>query len=375
MNRLALLALLLAACDDDGSPINPPDAPPSDGGVDAPPGPPQAIVVSGTFTPGEPGVMSALDLEALTVEQRVAPTGAVAEDPLIREHAGLLYVVNRAAGNNVTILDRSFGLVEQLATGAGSNPQDVAVVGNDLFVPAYGTAGVVVATRGSTATTTIDLSALDPDGFPDCVSAFAVGNDVYVACGLLESFVAVRAAKVVVIDATTKTVRTMVDLPSRNPFGTFERMPEQDGGHLVIPTVPDFVDFSTGCVEKITPGTTPVAAGCAVTNLALDSYAASVRFQRAGNATLMWTVAAKFDSQARGVLRVVEDGTLRAEPVSDPAAEVLVDVAVCPNGDVVAADSTLASNGLRVYRDSVERTTMPLAIGLKPNAAHGLVCY
>jgi len=33
------------------------------------------------------------------------------------------------------------------------------------------------------------------------------------------------------------------------------------------------------------------------------------------------------------------------------------------------------SNGLRVYEGSAEKTTTPLAIGLKPGSTHGLVCY
>jgi hypothetical protein len=168
----------------------------------------------------------------------------------------------------------------------------------------------------------------------------------------------------------------MIDLPSRNPFGVFERMPEDDGGHLVIPTVPDFADFSTGCVEKITPGQTPVAAGCVVTNLALGGYASSIRFQRANGATTQWMVVSKFDSEARGNVQGfdLQDNTLGGAPMT-PTTQLIVDVAVCPNDDVVVSDSTMATNGLRVYRDGTERTTAPLAIGLKPNASRGLVCY
>ena len=40
-------------------------------------------------------------------------------------------------------------LVAQLGTGAGSNPQDVAMVGNTLYVPALGTAGVVAIVSAS----------------------------------------------------------------------------------------------------------------------------------------------------------------------------------------------------------------------------------
>jgi hypothetical protein len=267
----------------------------------------------------------------------------------------------------------TYGVITQIATGAGSNPQDVARAAGKLFVPAMGTAGVVVI-EGS-ATRTIDLSALDAaDGLPDCVSAFAVDNDVYVACGLLESFVAKGPGKVAVIDATTETVRTMVDLQFANPFGVFERLPN---GHLVIPTVPDFSAFATGCLERIVPGTTPVVDGCVVTNQALDGFAASARvFEAPGADAQLYVVSSKFDTGPVGRLWQIDlaTGTLAAAPMT-PASQLIVDVAPCRNGDVVVADSTMESNGVRVYRGGTERTDAPLAIGLRPNASHGLVCY
>jgi hypothetical protein len=225
---------------------------------------------------------------------------------------------------------------------------------------------------------TIDLSALDPDGQPNCISAFAVDSDVYVACELLdENFQARGPGAIVVIDSATDTVRTMLELQNRNPFGVFERMPESLGGHLVIPTVPSFGDFSTGCVEKITPGITPVAAGCVVTNQAVDGFAASIRFQRLGALDIQWMVVSKFDTEARGALKGFDltNGTLWEDSISPPT-QLIVDVAVCPDGSVIVADQTMAANGLRVYADTLlERTTAPLAIGLKPTANHGLVCY
>src|SRR5687768_860161 len=132
------------------------------------------------------GIMSKLEVDTLTMRQNLGTV--VQGDPALREIDGKLYIINRFSGNNITILDgKTLAFEEQLSTGANSNPQDVAVVGNKLYVPAMGTAGVVVLTRGSAATTTIDLSSLDTmgmnDGTPDCVSAYAVGTKVFVACG------------------------------------------------------------------------------------------------------------------------------------------------------------------------------------------------
>ncbi len=372
--------LALVACGGDGTVQ--PDARPgtgdAPGGDDASVAAPRAVVVAGTFTPGEPGVMSVLDLATMQVEQRVAPTSAVGSDPVIRKVGGELFVVNRADGNNVTILDAAtFAVKEQLATGAGSNPQDVAVVGSKLYVPALGSTGVVVATRGSTAPTTISLANLDPDGKPDCNSAFAVGTDVYVSCGLLdENFTARGPGKVVVIDSATDTVRATLTLANANPFGAFEQMLPSAGGDLVLPTVPSFGDFSVGCVERITTGATPAVAGCVVTNQAVNGLVSRIDFQDLGATSIMWMVVSSFDSEARGKLVGFDltTDTLWPEPIS-PTTQVLGDIAVCPNDLVVVTEQTMAANGLRVYDGATEKTTAPLAIGLKPASTHGLLCY
>lgn len=374
MTRSARLLplLVLAACGD-----NWPG--PSGGAADAGPPRPRAVIVSGTFVPGEAGVMSALDLDRIAVDPRVAPNGAVGDDPMLRTFGGELFVVNRADGNNVTILDAAtFAVKAQVPTGAGSNPQDVAVVGDKLFVPAFGTAGVVVVSRATGTRVTVDLSALDPDGAPNCISAYAVGNDVYVACELLDATFTPRGpGQIAVIDAATDAVKTTFALAHANPFGVFERLPDGVlGGDLVIPTVPSFFDFSTGCVERVQTGAAPKANGCVVTNSELGGYVARIAFQHGGPSSIQWMVVSKFDTEARGNLQGYDLSTSDLWPAPfTPPTQLVVDAAICPNDLVVVADQTMAANGLRVYDGPIEKTAGALPFGLKPNSAHGLACY
>jgi hypothetical protein len=375
MSRSALgVLVLLAACGDN---LGRPDAaPPADA---APPPGPRAVIVAGNFMPGEAGVMSVLAFDPLEVEQRVAPSGAIGSDPLLRRVGDELLVVNRAEGNNVTILDAAtFAVKAQLATGAGSNPQDVAASGDKLFVPAFGTAGVVVVTRSTGARETIDLSSLDPDGEPNCVSAYAVGDEVYVACEVLDlSFRPRGPGQIAVIDAATNAVKTTFPLANENPFGVFEQLPAGVlGGDLVIPTVPSFGDFSTGCVERVQTGAAPKPNGCVVTNQELDGYAARVDLQIRLGTPLLWLIVSKFDTAPRGNLQGYDLSTsmLWPDPIS-PEAQVLVDLAVCPNGLIVVADQAMAANGLRVYDGLTEQTRAAMAVGLRPGSSHGLACY
>lgn len=374
MKRLLVLSLI-AACGDSGGTADPPLAP--DAGIDAPPVPttPRAVVVTGDFNPGSPGVMSVVDVAAGTIETNVAPAGAIGEDPILRHSGDELFVVNRASGNNVTILDAtSFALVEQLGTGTGSNPQDVAVVGDTLFVATFGGTGLVALTRGSSTVTPIDLSADDPDGKPNCSSVHVAGPNVYVACGLLDDtgmFLPPRGpAKVYVVSvATTQIVQTLT-LTTKNPIGLFEVIPAPapNAGDLVIPTV----EFATGegCVERITTAT-PGAAGCVVTNAALGNFAGRVAVKATAASSVMYAVVAAADFMSADLIPY--DLTSSAVQGRLNTAGTISDVVTCPDGTIVVSDSAMASSGVRIYGGTT--FSAALAAGLRTQSPHGLACY
>lgn len=367
--RALACAAALAACGDNHAL--------SDAGVDALAGPPRAVIVAGDFTPGHPGVLSTIDPVTRAVRTNVGPAMAVGDDPVLRHVGGELLIVNRNDGNNVTILDdQSLALKEQLGTGAGSNPQDVAVVGSRLFVPTFSGKGLVVLTRGQTAITPVDLSADDPDGAPNCNSAYAVGGDVYVACELLDATYTPRGpGKVYVVDGTTLAVKRTITLGHANPLGVLEQVPAtapSHAGELLIPTVV-FADGS-GCLERITTGATPAAAGCLVNNTELKGYVSRAAFQVDKEGAIAFFAVPTTYPNAE--LRAY-DLTISAlwAGALNPTAEIAGDLAICPGGQLVLADPSAKVNGVRVYEGAAELTKEPIAIGLPPTSTHGVVCY
>ena len=368
MNKLSPIAIsLFALCACGDSPAHAPDA-----GL---PTTARAVIVAGDFTPGNPGVLTTLDAATREVRQNAGPAMAVGSDPILRHVDHDLLIVNRGE-NNITILDdQTLALKEQLGTGANSNPQDVAAVGTKLYVPTLATSGVTVLTRGSNTTTQIALSADDPDGKPDCNSAFAIGTNVYVACGLLDGFDPRGAGKVYVIDTATDTVQASktITLLHKNPFGLFEQLPAgaPNAGDLVIPTVEDFMT-APGCVERITPGA--ATSTCLLDNAALGGYPSRIAFET-GAAPVMWSAVAVTDfmhANLRGY--ELASATLSAAPIS-PAGEKIADVVACPSGQIVVVDATKDASGLRVYDAAVEQTTAALPIGISSFSQHGVVCY
>ena len=356
------MVVAAAGCGDDGG----------DPGVDAPVAEAvTAYAVSGDFA--STGVFTSIDVAAGTVTAN-ALAGVAGGDPFLRRAGDEVMVINRDAGENVTVLGgKPLALVEQYGTGAGSNPQDVASVGGKLYVPALGSAGVVVVNRATRALTTITIDG-DPDGKPDCISAYAVGTQVYVVCGLLDAtFTARGNGKVAVIDTATDTVTTSFELADRNPIGLLVRMPGD--GDLLIGTAPSFSDFSTGCVARIKTGATPAANGCLVTNQVLEGLANHIDAPADGE--LVWIAVTGFSPDFTtqfGRLRAVDTVAGTPWPVSSAATQRIDDVTACADGYVVAADGTMGASGVRIWKDNVEVTTAALDIGRPTGFGNNLIC-
>jgi hypothetical protein len=375
---LALILLATAACGDNRQAADQPDAAVT---VDAGPQPLRAVVVAGDFAAGHPGVMSVIDVKARTITTNVAPALAIGNDPVLRKIGDELLVVNRASGNNVTILDaNTYALVEQLGTGAGSNPQDVAVIGEKVFVATLGNKGAVMLTRGSTTITEIDLSADDPDGKPNCNSVAYAYNKLYVSCGLLDdtnvNLPPRGPGKVYVVNPTTLEIEKTITLATSNPIALFEQVPATSphANDLVIPTI----DFGTGagCIERVATASA-TGVGCLVQNPAPFAFSGRVAFTADAQAPLM---ALGVLSYPDGYVRNFDLATDTMLPNTlTPTSQVVGDIAACPTGELVIADNpfppSTAPAGIRIYEGATEKTTAPLAVGLKPASSHGIICY
>jgi hypothetical protein len=368
-----VLLLALAACggssaDDDATP---------DGGADDPGDDRRgtAVVVSGDFV--STGVISTIAAPTLAVTPN-AVAGVTGADPALRRIGDELFVINRfgTGGDNITILDaETLTLVDQIATGAGSNPQDVAQVGNKQYVAALGAPGLLVIDRSAPTTIeTIDLAALDAhDGMPDCTSVVAVGDRVYVACGLLQDFYAAVVGKVAVIDTADDSLVTSVDLPEKNPTGWMIATDAEGSfaGDLLLATVPDYADYSVGCLVRISTGATP-AATCGPTNETLGGYVNRLVFEE----DRLFAVVSHFDSEFNATGWLVRfDGTGTAGDPITPETQVIQDVAVC-GWHVFLADKAFGAEGIRVFNlgSLTEETSAPLDIGLPPSFGNAIAC-
>jgi hypothetical protein len=381
MNRVLAVSAVLVSMT---LPIAACSSPPGDGAADAGPagadggspdaGTPESRAFAVATDYATAGVASTLQLPSMELTQNVI-AGVASTDPVVRKLDDV-YVINRFGADNITVVDADqLSLISQFSTGAGSNPQDVALVGDTLYVAAFGTGGVLTVDRGNLdggVTGTIDLSSLDPDGVPDCSSIVALGTDLYVACNLLdENFTPRGPGVIAVVDTTTDMLVDTITLDHANPIGYLATL----GTRLVIATAPNFGDLTEGCVDVITTDGEPTVE-CLVENAALGGYAGALATDDQG----VWlAVVEGFDPDDFGPIGSLRHFTVGVKNLPtglgeavNPASERPFDVARCPTGELVVSD---AAGGVRVYGgDGVELSRSLLDLGLPP-VAGGLSCY
>jgi hypothetical protein len=393
----ALLSLAAACGDDDGgdddSSGSAADAGDGDGGDDDGDGDGDGDADAGPGTDGgDPGGATAFAVATDFATTGVASTVSIPEldvtvnaiegvattDPVVRHQGDRLFVVNRFGQDNVTVLDSArLTLVDQLSTGAGSNPQDAAAVGDTLFVAALGEPGILVldlARPEAGVVDVIDLAQLDAeDGNPDCSSVVALGEQVVAVCGILDENLAPRGpGAVALIDGARRALVQTAPLTQVRPFGLAQA--SADESTVLIPTIEDFArPAGPGCLERVVVGEDSLrAAGCLVENADLGGFVSALATVPDG---LWMTVTTSFDPDDLGPYGDLVSLPAGGKPDRIELADDLrpMDLAICPSGHVVLSDAT---RGVRVLAPGAERelTRGPLDIGLPP-VSNGLACY
>lgn len=309
------------------------------------------------------GIFSAVEINSRAVTTGVV-AGVASTDPVLRYYGGKIYIINRFGADNITIINAADNqFISQISTGSGTNPQDVAVKGNKIYVAALKSGNIIILDESNPGGLPqfIDISIYDTDGIPDANSLYLVGDLLFVSLEHLDGSFSSTDGTVLVIDTTTDQVVDTIDLTYNNPFGVFTY--NSTTQELLITTTVDFA--TTGCVQRIQT-TAPYTADCLVENSLLGGYAGRIGVDDGQ----VW-LAVQTSWTAAHVIDLDSSGLPNSTPLT-PSGQQPTDFAICPSGAIVVNDQT--SGGLRIYVDGSETTTSALDIGLPPSFGNGIVC-
>ena len=239
---LIVLPVLWTGCDP--STGKPPIANMVDGGT-------YALVVTTDY---EAGAYSLVDLADLSISKSIE---AIHEDSVCRfdEETSTPFIVARYGADAVDVIDPHDGwtVSSEYSTGAGSNPQDIAVASSErAFIALFDQPELlIVHPTSGTQIGTVDLSSMaDDDGNPEAAWVLHLQGKIYVVLQKLDNFAPTGPSSIAVIDAATGVIEEEIILSGSNTYGKLRYNPVLD--KIVIAQAGAF-DTLDGGVEYLDP--------------------------------------------------------------------------------------------------------------------------
>lgn len=337
-----------------------------------------AFVITTDYTTGN---FSTIDLESQAAASDLATEeGTVESDNAGAYYNGRIYIINRGAPSNITVLDKDAPCqaLSQFSVGTGTNPYAMAFNSDtEAYVLLYGSNDLLVV--DPTAATdqiqsTIDLSGFntagDSDGFVQAGAIIKVNDYLFVALQRLNGWAVENDALLVVVDTTTNEIvdvddsTTEVDaitLTGRNPQFMFY---DETSGKILVSETGDY-SATDGGIETVDP-TTFEAEGFLIDESELGGDVGDIVVANGTGYVVVNT----------GTWEVTEN-TVAAFTVADGnrGADLLVNPAYIPSltvddqGRLFVPDRTTTAPGVLIYdtTDNTEITTGAIDVGLPPN--------
>ena len=214
-------------------------------------GPPvTAAVVTSDFSTGGAAL---LDLDERTVR---ADLVTLFPDSVVSCHCGIVLVVERLGGDNLTLLDpTNLSPIAQFSLGRRTNPQGVWLEGSDAFVSLHETGEVLrLDVETGEVLDRADLGPLaDADGQPEPAALMVHQDRLFVLLQHLNRNSALwdpaGTAEVAVVDSDTLDIESSFQLLGRNPVTQF--VPHPDTGVVLVGHAGFWTDSEDGGIERI----------------------------------------------------------------------------------------------------------------------------
>ncbi len=304
---------------------------------------------------------------------------SVHSDAVVRVAGGRIYVVNRLGGDNIQVIDAvTFQTIRQFSVGAGTNPQDIAVISpTRAFVSRYETNDLLKVNPSTGQTTgTISLAALaDADGLCEMNRMFVSGGYLYVQVQRMlrqnwpDPWVPSPPSYLAVIDLATSTLIDVdpgtpgmqgIVLQGTNPVGPMQIEPQT--GYLLVPEAGQFGVIDNGGIERVCLDSWQ-SMGMAITEVVLGG---DVMDFALWNAQRAYAIVTDPSFNTKLVSWNPSTGQVTGT-VYNPGGYTLSDLMTHSSGYLFVADRDYYNPGVRVYNaTNGSPVADPIYTGLPP---------
>ncbi len=334
------------------------------------------------------GGFGVVDLDSLStyIPDAVEASRIVSPDPVVRVHGDYIFVINRFGNDNITVLDREYGVVNQYAIPGcefygieyPANPHDLAFVSDDkAYLTRYGCKDLwILNPVTGERLDSIDLydeGYQDADERPEMSGMLLHGESLYVAVQLLDRFAPgekwppAGESFLVVIDTATDRVVADVLLTGTNPVTDVEYSAELD--RILVGCAGKYYESEDGGggIESIDPATA-MSEGFVIDE---ETMGGDIGDFAVASAERAYATIGDLDFRSTLIAFNPSTGTVLNDNVYTSAAGfVLWDIALASNGRLLVCDRNATDPGLVVIdindSDALLTPGGPIYLGLPP---------
>lgn len=304
-------------------------------------------------------------LMKLSDKSVVKDRGVIHSDAVARYFGNYIYVVNRMGADNITIYDpdNDFSVVKQFSVGAGTNPQDVAVTKDKIFVTKQLSNEIEIynvsdySKKGS-----IDISKYaDQDGYAEPQDILLHNDKLYITILRLDKdsyYSPTEKSYMIVVDPSTEKIEKEIILGSTNPFAGMVLDEEKE--RIIIAETGSF-GATDGRVEFVS-----IKDGLITQSIVSEADFGGDLNKIAYAKNKIFAVIS--DSNFNTVLKVYDTDSSKISTIYETQGFNLAGISVFNNSELILCDRTKEKPGLRIFdvESFTQKTENPIDTGLPP---------
>lgn len=309
-----------------------------------------------------------------TVSQQIALTNS--SDAVVRAAGNYVYVINRYGSDSIQVFEpKNFARIADYSVGKGTNPQDIAVVGEKAYISrmdAHNAADdpddvIIVNPLTGERKGGLDLKQYMEDDGEQLARAgqmAVAGNYLYVACqDLSGAFTADANGKIVVINTATDSVEKSIELDGFNPFDIFysselEKLFVSNAGPFDPITYTTDITTSVGGIEVINAATNETE-GIKIDDLGFGANISEIRIvsKELGYAIAGSKTIASFNPSSYEIIN---------KNIYTSPHTYLPDFEVCDCGQILLTEQEPEASGILFLNPDGSVANGPIGIGANP---------